>query len=206
MKRSFDLIFSTVGLVALSPAFVILAAAIRLEDGGPAFYRQTRVGHRGKNFRLWKFRTMTTDADRKGLLLTVGADSRITRVGKLLRRSKLDELPQLINVLVGEMSFVGPRPEVPHYVEQYDAQQRRVLDLKPGITDPASIQFRDENTLLAQAADPEGTYVREIMPEKIRINLAYADRAGIVQDFQVLCDTVLAVSTGRTLWIKPATK
>jgi lipopolysaccharide/colanic/teichoic acid biosynthesis glycosyltransferase len=168
-KRVMDVCGSLVGLVVLAPLFVLVGIAIAADgrDGGSGsvLFAQERVGLRGARFRMWKFRTMVVDAERRGAQLTVGADPRITRVGRWLRRLKIDELPQLFNVLRGEMSLVGPRPEVPRFVALYTEAQRAVLDLVPGITDPASIRYRDEASELARAADPERCYIEEIMPE-----------------------------------------
>jgi lipopolysaccharide/colanic/teichoic acid biosynthesis glycosyltransferase len=185
-----DVTASLAGLVLLSPVLAAIAAAIKLDTPGTVFYRQERVGRGGVPFRIWKFRTMVAGAASLGSALTVGDDSRITEVGRLLRRFKLDELPQLANVLTGEMSLVGPRPEVPRYVELYTEAQRRVLDLVPGITDPASIAYRDEATLLAQRPDPEAAYVQEIMPDKIRLNLEYAGRASVRSDLGLIWRTI----------------
>lgn len=190
VKRSFDIAAAGAGLVALAPLFTLIVGVIKIDNPGPAFYRQVRVGCGGKPFRIWKFRTMVTGADRVGGALTVGRDSRITRAGDWLRRTKLDELPQLINVLAGEMSLVGPRPEVPKYVAHYDRHARQVLDLMPGITDPASIAFRSESDLLGQSDDPERFYIEEIMPEKIQINLDYARKATFFKDLGVIFRTV----------------
>ncbi len=189
-KRLFDLFWALLGLLLLAPLLLAVAVAIRLDDGGPAFFRQRRVGRGGRPFRIWKFRTMVQNAEALGGQITVGGDPRITRVGRWLRRTKLDELPQLFNVLAGEMSLVGPRPEVPRYVARYTPAQRRVLDLPPGITDPASIKYRDENAVLARAADPDRAYVDEIMPEKLRLNLAYADRRSLAGDVVVILHTL----------------
>jgi lipopolysaccharide/colanic/teichoic acid biosynthesis glycosyltransferase len=185
-----DVTASLAGLVLLSPVLAAIAAAIKLDTPGTVFYRQERVGRAGVPFRIWKFRTMVAGAASLGSALTVGDDSRITEVGRLLRRFKLDELPQLANVLTGEMSLVGPRPEVPRYVALYTEAQRRVLDLVPGITDPASIAYRDEATLLAQRPDPEAAYVQEIMPDKIRLNLEYAGRASVRSDLGLIWRTI----------------
>jgi len=192
-KRLFDLFWTILGLLVLWPLFLLVALLIKLDDGGPVFFRQERVGYKGRLFRIWKFRTMVVDAEKIGKPLTVGRDPRITRVGYWLRKFKLDELPQLFNVLAGEMSLVGPRPEVPKYVALYTPGQRRVLDLVPGITDPASIKYRDESEILARSPDPERTYVEEIMPEKIRLNLEYAERATVWSDFIVILCTLLRV-------------
>jgi len=190
-KRAFDFLASLLGLIILSPLFLLLAVIIKLEDGGPVFFRQERVGYRGRKFRIWKFRTMVVNAENLGGHLTVGRDPRITRVGHWLRKTKLDELPQLINVLLGEMSLVGPRPEVPKYVSLYTDDQRCVLELRPGITDPASIQFRDENELLAKVTDPERYYLEAVMPEKIQLNLEYAKRASFWTDMRVIYKTLI---------------
>lgn len=188
-KRLFDLVVASVGVLILLPLFLIVGIAIKIEDAGPVFYRQERVGYRGKHFRIWKFRTMVVDADKYGLL-TVGQDSRITKVGYWLRKTKIDELPQLFNVIAGEMSLVGPRPEVPVYVALYNTDQKKVLDLVPGITDPASIRFKNENELLAEAADAEQIYILKILPAKITMNLEYGARAGLWSDLMVILETV----------------
>jgi lipopolysaccharide/colanic/teichoic acid biosynthesis glycosyltransferase len=190
VKRAFDLLLTVPGLLLLSPVFAVAALAVWLGDRGPVFFRQERVGWRGVPFRMWKFRTMRVDAERMGPQLTVGRDPRITGVGAWLRRSKVDELPQLLNVLTGEMSLVGPRPEVERYVRLYTEEQARVLELAPGITDPASIAFRNESEILALEEDPERAYVERVMPEKIRLNLAYAERANVLTDLGVLLRTV----------------
>jgi len=198
MKRVFDLFFTVPGIILLLPIFFFIALWIKLDSRGPVFYRQYRVGKGGRSFKIFKFRTMVRNAEQLGLPITVGEDPRITNSGRLLRRYKLDELPQLINVLLGEMSLVGPRPEVQKYVDMYDSEQKSVLDLLPGITDPASIKYRNENELLAEkhkaaslAADPEYTYVHEIMPDKIKINLEYARHANVVSDFATIIKTIL---------------
>lgn len=173
MKRIFDLIMSGLGLIVLSPLFLILAVWIRLDSPGPVFYRQVRVGRYNKDFRIFKFRSMRVGSD-KGSLITIGGrDPRITRSGYFIRKFKLDELPQLINVFIGDMSLVGPRPEVRHYVDYWTPEQMQVLDVRPGITDPASIKFRNENELMEQAEDPERYYIDVIMQEKIRLYLEY---------------------------------
>lgn len=189
-KRAFDLFWSILGLALLSPLLALVALAVKLEDGGPVFFRQVRIGRGGHPFRIWKFRTMVVDAERQGRAITVGRDPRITRTGGYLRRTKLDEIPQLLNVLAGEMSLVGPRPEVPRYVELYSDPQRAILALRPGITDLASIKYRNESDLLAQAENPDETYVQVLLPDKIRINLAYASRAGLWSDFLVILATL----------------
>ena len=185
-----DLSLAGAGLLVVAPLMAALAAAIRLEDGGSPLYIQERVGQDGEPFQLLKFRTMSEaplapDATQ----LTVGDDPRITRVGRLLRSSRLDELPQLINILAGEMSVVGPRPEVPRYVAHYDAEQRAVLSARPGLTDPATLAFRHEAEILAGAEDPERTYIEEVMPEKLRINLEYLAERDAVSDLKLLLAT-----------------
>lgn len=173
MKRLFDIVASGLGLLCLSPLFLILAVWIKCDTPGPVFYRQTRVGRYNRDFRLYKFRSMRIGADRQGLITVGGHDTRITRSGYFIRKYKLDEFPQLINVFIGDMSLVGPRPEVRKYVDLYTQEQMHVLDVRPGITDPASIRYRNENELLAQAADPDRYYIETIMPDKLRINLEY---------------------------------
>lgn len=191
MKRTFDLVFALAGLMVLSPLFAVVALLIKLEDGGPVFYTQERVGYRGQMFRMLKFRTMTPEADKMGPAITYGSDPRITKVGRWLRKVKVDELPQLINVTTGAMSFVGPRPEVPQYVAMYSPHQRTVLEMVPGITDPASLKYRNESELLALSANPLDEYISTIMPDKIRINLEYASKATLWTDIGVVIKTVL---------------
>jgi len=190
-KRGLDVIASAFGLFALAPVFGAVALAIKLDDRGPVFYRQLRVGRDGKSFLILKFRTMFENADRAGLPLTVGDDRRITRVGRFLRRTKMDELAQLANVLRGEMSLVGPRPEVPRYVALYTPLQRMALRLRPGVTDPASIRYRDENALLGGAADPERAYIDTVMPAKLAVNLEYLRSFSVWKDCAVLLSTAL---------------
>jgi len=192
-KRLFDIVASAIGLLVLWPVFLVIAVLIKLEDGGPVFYRQERIGYKGGPFKIWKFRTMVVNADKLGKPLTVGRDPRITRVGYWLRKFKLDELPQLLNVLLGEMSLVGPRPEVPQYVALYTPEQRRVLDLVPGITDPASIKFANEAELLAEASNPEKFYIEHIMPTKIRLNMEYASHATLWSDILVILKTLVRI-------------
>lgn len=192
-KRLFDLALALPGLLLLSPLLLVVALLIKLDSRGPALFRQTRVGKHGRPFQILKFRTMVTDAEKRGGQLTTAGDSRITRCGRVLRATKLDELPQLINVVRGEMSLVGPRPEVPRYVEMYTDAQRRVLDLTPGITDPASIRYRDESAVLAAAEDPETFYVEVVMPEKIRLNLDYAAKASLFGDLGVILRTFACI-------------
>ena len=192
MKRTLDLLLALAGLALLWPLLLLAALWVKLDSPGPALFNQERVGRQGRSFRIHKFRTMRNDPA-PGRQITVGADPRITRSGRWLRASKLDELPQLLNVLKGEMSFVGPRPEVPRYVALYTEEERRVLELRPGITDLASIKYRDEAEILARAADPERAYVDEVMRDKLRINLEYAARAGLWADLGVILKTVGAL-------------
>ena len=190
LKRACDVTGALLGLAVLWPLLLVIAAAIVVRDGKPVLFRQERVGRDGRPFRLWKFRTMTAGAEQRGRQITVGADPRITRIGRWLRAMKLDELPQLVNVLRGEMSLVGPRPEVPRYVALYTPAQRAVLALTPGITDPASLRYYDESRVLDGAEDPERLYVDQIMPEKIRVNLEYAARATAWSDLGVVFATL----------------
>ena len=194
-KRAMDIVVSAAALCVLWPVLALIALAIVVDDPGPVFYRQVRVGRGGRPFRIFKFRTMVVDADRKGLSITVGRDSRITRVGAFLRKTKLDELAQLLNVLAGQMSFVGPRPEVPRYVELYTPYQRQVLLVRPGITDYASIAYRNENDLLAGADDPEKMYIETIMPDKIELNMKYLREISPLADLRLILKTVIAVIT-----------
>lgn len=196
LKRLMDIVISGCALLVLWPLLLLIALAIKLDDPGPVFYRQVRVGRGGREFRIFKFRTMVVDADKKGLAITVGCDSRITRVGAFLRKTKLDELAQLLNVLAGEMSFVGPRPEVPKYVGLYTPYQRQVLLVRPGITDYASIAYRNENDLLEGAQDPERLYIEEIMPAKIELNMKYLHEISPLADLRLIFSTVAAVIRG----------
>lgn len=190
-KRAFDLIGASVALLLLALPMALIALWIRLDSPGPALYRQERVGRGGRIFRIRKFRTMVADADRRGPLLTVGADPRITRAGAWLRRTRLDELPQLLDVLAGHMSLVGPRPEVPRYVAHYPAALRaRALALKPGITSPAALAYLDESARLARAADPEREYIEVILPHKLQLAADYAERATLWSDLRVLLCTL----------------
>ena len=195
-KRVMDVLISGSALCLLWPLLLLIALAIVIDDPGPVFYRQVRVGRGGKEFRIFKVRSMIADADRKGLQITVGRDSRITRVGAVLRKTKLDELAQLINVFLGQMSFVGPRPEVPRYVALYTPYQRQVLLVRPGITDYASIAYRNENDLLAGAEDPERKYIEEIMPAKIELNMRYLHEISPLCDLKLILRTVAAVVAG----------
>ncbi len=189
-KRFFDLFFAVAGFLILSPFYYLAALAIKFDSPGPVFFRQVRVGRQGRNFLLVKFRTMQANAEKIGPQITVGKDPRITRVGEFLRKTKVDELPQLFNVLAGDMSLVGPRPEVPRYVSLYSQKHKRVMDLMPGITDPASIKYRQESEILSGSSDPERMYIEVIMPEKIEINLSYAQQATVFTDFKVVLETL----------------
>ena len=191
--RFFDFVLSLVGLVVLAPIFIVLAVWIKIDSVGPVFYKQIRVGQNGRDFGLFKFRSMVVDADKKGLITVGGRDPRITRSGYFIRKYKLDELPQLINVLVGDMSLVGPRPEVRKYVELYDDDQNKVLSVKPGITDYASIEYMDENEILGKSTDPEKTYIEEIMPEKIKYNMKYIKNGSLIEYFKIIFLTVLKI-------------
>ena len=193
MIRFFDFILGLVGLVVLAPIFIMLAIWIKIDSKGPVFYKQVRVGQNGINFGLFKFRSMVVDADKKGLITVGGRDPRITRSGYFIRKYKLDELPQLINVLVGDMSLVGPRPEVRKYVNLYTDEQQKVLSVKPGITDYASIEYMDENEILGKSSDPEKTYIEEIMPEKIKYNMKYINNKSLFEYFKIILLTVLKI-------------
>ena len=197
-KRFFDLLCAVVGLLLLAPLLLGIALWIKLDSRGPVFFRQQRVGRAGVLFRIHKFRTMVADAPMLGAQITVGADPRITRAGRFLRRSKLDELPQLLDVLAGSMSLVGPRPEVPHYVAMYPSSLRaKVLSVRPGITDRASIEFRNEGALLAAAADPEREYVEVVLPAKLRFAVDYVDHATLAYDLRLLARTLKTLLLGR---------
>jgi len=190
LKRIFDIFFSFIGLIVLLIPFLLIAFLISIDSKGGVFYKQTRVGKDGIDFKLFKFRSMRTDADKSGLLTVGGTDSRITRIGYTVRKYKIDELPQLINVLVGEMSLVGPRPEVRRYVDMYTPAQRQVLALKPGITDYASIEYSNENELLGNAENPEDVYINEIMPAKLHLNLKYIAEQGVLTDLKIIVNTI----------------
>lgn len=193
IKRIFDIVASLGGLIVLSPMLIVVAICIKLDSKGSVFFKQKRVGKNKEIFEIYKFRTMVTDAEKLGKQITVGNDSRITRVGKFIRKCKLDEFPQLINVLKGEMSLVGPRPEVPKYVELYDEYQEQILLVQPGITDYASIEFRNENEILGESYNPEETYIEEIMPTKIDLNMKYIKNISMVEDIKLIVSTILAI-------------
>lgn len=192
LKRLFDLLASAMGLVLLSPLFALIALLIRLTSPGPIFYRARRVGRGGREFTLYKFRSMVTDADRHGPGITAAGDPRVTPVGRVLRRTKLDELPQLWNVLRGDMTLVGPRPEDPRYVALYTPEQRRVLDVRPGITSLASLEYRNEESILC-GPDWEQRYVQEVMPAKLAIDLRYVQQATLFSDLVIILRTLLAL-------------
>lgn len=193
-KRIFDLLASVLGLLLLAPILLLIAIAIKLDSRGPVFFRQERVGQNGKSFLIHKFRTMTTDAEQRGPQITVGADIRVTRIGAMLRKYKLDELAQLIDVVRGEMSLVGPRPEVPRYVACYpDDVRALVLSVKPGITDLASIEYKDENEILGKAKDPQYAYVHEVLPVKLRYYVNYVQTRSFLGDIQIILLTLQAI-------------
>ncbi len=194
-KRATDFLVSLLGLIALSPLLLVCGLLVRTTTPGPAFFRQERVGRHGRVFRIHKFRTMTADPMRVGRELTVGEDRRITPLGRWLRRYKVDELPQLIDVLYGDMSLVGPRPEVPKYVALYPEHEREVvLSVRPGITDPASIEFRDESALLGRAADPERDYIEHVLPAKLALSVEYVRQRTWVGDLVIIARTLRAIA------------
>lgn len=195
MKRLFDIAASGLGLLCLSPVFLILAIWIKMDSKGPVFYKQIRVGKDNKDFRLYKFRSMRPDADKSGLITVGGRDPRVTRSGYYIRKYKLDEFPQLINVFKGDMSLVGPRPEVRKYVDKYTPEQMRVLSVRPGITSLASIRYRNENDILAAADDPERCYVERVMPDKLSIDLEYVGRATLWNDVKLIFSTFKEIIT-----------
>lgn len=193
IKRLFDITFSFLALLILLPLFLLIGLLIVLDSKGGVFYKQMRVGKNNKDFGLYKFRTMRKDAHKSGLLTVGGRDARITNVGYYLRKYKLDELPQFINIFKGQMSFVGPRPEVRKYVDLYNEEQLKVLSVKPGLTDYASIEYMDENDLLAKSADPEQTYIKEIMPAKLELNLRYINDQSFLTDMKIILRTLLKI-------------
>ena len=197
LKRIFDIIFSILGIILLSPFLIIISIIIKCTSEGPILFKQTRVGKNNKDFKILKFRTMIPDAESRGLKITVGEDPRITGVGKFLRKYKLDEFPQIFNVLFGEMSLVGPRPEVRKYVDLYTEEQLKVLSVRPGVTDLASIKYKDENKVLAESTNPENTYINLIMQEKLKINLDYLDNASVLFDIKLILKTIKEVFISR---------
>jgi len=193
MKRQFDVLVSFLALLALSPLMLVIACWVLLDSRGEVFYSQLRVGRGNKDFRMYKFRTMRSGSDRAGLLTVGGRDPRVTTAGYYLRRFKLDELPQLINILMGDMSLVGPRPEVRKYVNLYSPEQMAVLKARPGLTDYASLEYFNENTLLEQSPDPEKVYIEEIMPAKLALNLKYINERSMVVDMGIIFKTVARI-------------
>ncbi|OAO79479.1 sugar transferase [Anoxybacillus flavithermus] len=193
LKITFDFVVSIVAILVLIPIFLIISFLIKIDSKGPIIFKQVRVGKNGKEFKIYKFRTMVTDAERLGKQITVGHDPRITRVGHFLRKFKLDELPQLFNVLKGDMSFVGPRPEVPRYTQLYNEEQKKVLTVRPGITDYASIKYRNENEILAKSEDPEKTYIEVIMPDKLKLNLKYIEEQSLWLDIKIIFMTLYKI-------------
>jgi lipopolysaccharide/colanic/teichoic acid biosynthesis glycosyltransferase len=190
-KRAFDILVSVAGLIVLLPFLLLVATAIKLDSSGPVFFRQWRVGRKFRRFGIYKFRTMIDDAFDRGLPITVGRDSRITRVGKILRKTKIDELPQLLNVLKGDMSLVGPRPEVPRYVELFRPDYEHILKVRPGLTDLASLKYSDEASILGQSANPERDYVARLLPDKIRLAKEYIQRSSLLFDVKLIVETII---------------
>jgi lipopolysaccharide/colanic/teichoic acid biosynthesis glycosyltransferase len=193
MKRLFDILFSFIGLLLLQPLFVVIAIMIKVDSTGPVFFRQGRVGKNFRRFMIYKFRTMVVDAEKKGLRITSGGDNRITRVGRILRKFKIDELPQLFNVLKGDMSLVGPRPEVIKYVEWYKADYEKILSVRPGITDISSMTFRNEESILQGVDDPERYYVHVLLPEKMRLAREYIRNVSLFYDVKLIFKTLYHV-------------
>lgn len=193
LKRLFDILFSLILIVLLSPLMLFITIWIKCDSKGPVMFRQIRITTAGKEFRIFKFRTMVVDAEKLGTQVTVGQDPRITRSGRFLRKLRLDELPQLFNVLAGDMSFVGTRPEVPRYVEQYTPEMWATLLLPAGITSEASIEYKDEDRLLEGAEDVDRVYMEEVLPEKMKYNLRYLERFQVLRDFVIMIETVIAV-------------
>jgi lipopolysaccharide/colanic/teichoic acid biosynthesis glycosyltransferase len=196
LKRIFDIVFSVVGLILLGVPLLTVALIIKLTDLGPVLFKQVRVGRYGREFKIFKFRTMVVNAEKLGAQITVGRDPRITRIGHFLRKTKLDELPQLLNVLAGTMSFVGPRPEVPKYVALYNDEQRKVLSVTPGVTDLASIKYHRESEILAAAGDSwEKAYVEQVMPDKLRLNLEYIANRSLWGDVKLIFKTLFRIAS-----------
>jgi lipopolysaccharide/colanic/teichoic acid biosynthesis glycosyltransferase len=190
MKRLFDIVASAAGLILLSPVMLLTALLIKLDSRGPVFFKQQRVGKGFRPFLIYKFRTMVEDAPQRGSSITVGADPRITRIGRFLRKTKFDELPQLINVLKGDMSLVGPRPEVPRYVEMFRDDYEEILRVRPGITDTASLKYEDEAEILGRAANAEDEYIKHILPEKVKLAKDYVRRSSLMYDFGLILRTI----------------
>ncbi len=194
LKRGFDFIFSLIALIVLSPLFILISILVTVTSQGGIFYIQKRVGRNFHEFGILKFRTMKPDSDKKGLLTVGDRDPRVTAIGYYLRKYKLDELPQLINVLKGDMSFVGPRPEVKKYVDLYNDEQRKILSVKPGITDSASITYSNENAVLAKYSDAEKAYIEIVMPAKLKMNLEYIEDQNLIYDLKIIFRTIFKVS------------
>ena len=192
LKRFFDIFSSLIVLIIISPLLILISIFIKLDSKGKILYNQKRVGINGKVFKLFKFRTMKPGSDKKGLL-TIGNDTRITRVGKVLRKTKLDELPQLFNIIIGDMSVVGPRPETPNYVELYNKEQKEVLSIRPGLTDYASLEFINESELLAKQDDPEQAYINTIMPQKLSLNIKYIRDQSFLLDLKIIFRTIFKI-------------
>lgn len=190
-KRLFDILASGIGILILSPVLLLISIIIKVTSKGTVFFKQKRIGLNKKPFTILKFRTMVVDAESLGKQITVGNDARITGIGKFLRKYKLDELTQLINVIKGDMSLVGPRPEVPKYVDMYNEQQSKVLSVRPGITDLASLRYRDENQLLGGVDDPESFYINIIMPDKLKLNLEYIEKNNVIVDIKIIINTII---------------
>lgn len=190
MKRLFDITASFFGIIILSPLLIFIGLWVGLSSKGGVFYKQIRVGKNNKDFKLYKFRSMRVNSDKQGLLTVGSKDSRITKAGYFIRKYKIDELPQLFNVLKGDMSFVGPRPEVRRYVDLYSEEQMKVLSVRPGITDPASIKYRNENDILSSASNPEEYYIQHIMPDKLKINIDYINKRTFVKDIKIIFQTI----------------
>ena len=190
MKRLFDITASFFGIIILSPLLIFIGLWVGLSSKGGVFYKQIRVGRNNKDFKLYKFRSMRVNSDKQGLLTVGSKDSRITKAGYFIRKYKIDELPQLFNVLKGDMSFVGPRPEVRRYVDLYSKEQMKVLSVRPGITDPASIKYRNENDILSSASNPEEYYIQHIMPDKLKINIDYINKRTFVKDIKIIFQTI----------------
>lgn len=191
IKRAFDIVASFCGIIIISIILIIVSIAIKLDSKGPILFLQKRVGKNGEPFYIYKFRTMITDAEKFGKQITVGRDSRITKIGTFLRAYKIDELPQLFNVFKGDMSLVGPRPEVPRYVELYSEEERHVLDVRPGITDLASLRYKDENDILGKVENPEEYYINIIMKDKLKLNLEYVKKNNIIFDISLIIKTII---------------
>src|SRR5215813_10854782 len=200
MKRILDIVVSSIGLICLLPLLLVVALLIKLDSTGPVFFRQTRMGRRFRPFQILKFRTMVQDSSTRGKSFTVGDDPRITRVGWFLRKTKIDELPQLINVLRGEMTFVGPRPEVPQYVELFRKDYEEILKIRPGVTDLASIKYRDEAALLGQSDNPEEEYITRVLPDKISLGKEYIRRSSVFFDLTLMFKTFLRLFD-RVFWV-----